>query len=114
MNTLRKPIPLRIIFILNALMMVMPFIFYYVFTTNDIKVGELNPTWMLYTGLAYILSFALLVFCILNKNLLGLRIIAIINILIAIPVGAYIGILIAIVTLILSFNKKVTSYFINK
>ena len=38
-----KPIQLRIIFILNALMMFLPFIFYYVFTTKDISIEGFKP-----------------------------------------------------------------------
>ncbi len=108
----KKPIPLRIIFILNALMMFLPFVFYYVFTTRDITVGNLDPMWMVYTGIAYIVTFIILVYFILNRNVIGARIIFLINILIAIPAGAYIGILIAIISLLLSFyNKKVLAYF---
>ena len=111
-NQVKKPIPLRVIFILNALMMVLPFIFYYVFTTRDITIGDLNPTWMAYTGIAYIISFAILVYFLVNRNLLGARIMFVINILIALPAGAYIGILIALISLALSFfNKKVLHYF---
>lgn len=40
-DKVQKPILLRIIFILNALMMILPFVFYYVFTTNDISIGGL-------------------------------------------------------------------------
>lgn len=116
MNTqntpIKKPIPLRVIFILNALMMILPFIFYYVFTTNNIQVGDLNPMWMVYTGIAYIVSFAFLVYTILKRNGLGAKIIFIVNILIAIPAGAYIGMLIAIISLLLIFfNSKVKLYF---
>jgi len=107
-----KPIPLRIIFILNALMAILPFIFYWVFTTKNITVGDLDPMWMVYTGIAYILSFTLLVYCLQNRKLLAARIVFVVNILIAIPAGAYIGILVAITSLALSFfNKKILAYF---
>jgi len=111
-NQVNKPIPLRIIFLLNALMMILPFVFYYVFTTQNITVGDLDPMYMVYTGVAYILSFAVLVFFLLKRNLWGARLTFILNTLIAIPAGAYIGILVAIVSLTLSFfNKKVLAYF---
>ena len=90
-NKVHKPIPLRIIFLLNALMMVLPFVFYYVFTTRNITLGDLDPLWMVYTGIAYIVSFSILVYFLANRNLLGARIIFLINILIAVPTGAYIG-----------------------
>ena len=108
----KKPIPLRVIFILNALMMILPFVFYYVFTTQDITVGNLKPITMVYTGIAYILSFAVLVYFILKRNINGCRAMFIINVLIAIPAGAYIGIVIAIISMLLTFfNAKVKGYF---
>ena len=111
-SQVKKPTALRVIFILNALMMVLPFVFFLVFTTNNITVGDLDPMWMVYTGVAYILSFAVLVYCLTNRLLWGARIVFLINILIAIPAGAFIGIAIAIISLALSFfNKKVLAYF---
>jgi len=111
-NEVKKPIALRVIFILNALMMILPFVFYGVFTSQNITVGDLKPIWMVYTGIAYIISFIFLVYCLLNRIQLGARIIFVLNIIIAIPVGAYIGILVAIISLSLSFfNKKVLGYF---
>lgn len=108
----QKPIPLRIIFILNALMAVFPFIFYWVFISKNISIGNLNPIWMVYTGIAYFISFVFLVYFLKNRAQLGARIIFILNILIGIPAGAYLGILVALVSLSLSFfNKKVLTYF---
>ncbi len=110
-ETIKKPIQLRIIFILNALMMFLPFIFYYVFKVKEITIEGLDPMWFIYTGIAYILSFAILVPSILKRNIILFRTIFLVNILIAIPAGAYIGIGIAIISMILSFNKKVISFF---
>lgn len=111
-NRVNKPIPLRIIFLLNALMMILPFVFYYVFTIQNITVGDLDPMYMVYTGLAYILSFGVLVIFLLKRNLWGARVTFILNILIALPAGAYIGIVVAIISLTLSFfNQKVLAYF---
>lgn len=111
---MKKPIALRVIFILNALMMILPFIFYYVFTTKDIQIEGLNPTYMIYTGLAYITSFSLLVFFILRKKLLGIRFVFVLNILIALPTKAYIGIGVAIISLVISFfSGAVKNYFSN-
>lgn len=107
-----KPIPLRVIFILNALMMILPFVFYYVITSKEIIIGGLDPSWMIYTGLAYIASFAALVYFILQRNIMGARIMFVINILIALPASAYIGIAVSIISLLLSFfNGKVKAYF---
>ncbi|BDD06522.1 hypothetical protein [Aureibacter tunicatorum] len=107
-----KPVFLRVIFILNALMMFLPFVFYYVFTTKNITVGDLDPMWMVYTGVAYILSFAFLVYFLKNRKLTGSRIMFVINILIALPAGAYLGIIVALISLALSlFNRRVLAYF---
>ncbi len=110
----KKPILLRVIFILNALMMILPFVFYLVFTTKDISINGLDPNYMLYTGIAYILSFALLVYSILNKKMLMVRILFVINILIALPAKAYIGILVALISMALSFSTSVQTYFASK
>lgn len=111
-SPIKKPIPLRIIFLLNALMTILPFAFYYVFTTRNISVGTLDPIWMAYKGFTYIISFVVLVYFLINRKLLGARILFGINILIAIPAGAYIGILVALISLALTFfNKKVLVYF---
>ena len=108
----QKPIPLRIIFILNALMAILPFVFYYVITSKGIEISGLEPIWMVYTGIAYIASFAVLVYCILNRNFLGLKIVIGINFLIALPTKAYIGIVVAVISILLAlFNGKVKEYF---
>lgn len=112
-GTPKKPIPLRVVFILNLLMCILPFIFYYVFTTKDISIAGLDPIYMVYTGLAYIASFGLLVASILTKKIWLFRGIFLLNILIALPAGAYIGILFAIISIALSFNKKALAYFMS-
>ena len=111
-NSVKKPASLRVIFILNALMMILSFVFYAVITSKNIRIGNLEPIMMVYTGLAYIVSFAVLVFFLIKRNIVGARIVFLANIAIAIPTGAYIGILIAIISLALSFfNQKVLGYF---
>ena len=110
-DSIKKPIQLRIIFILNALMMTLPFVFYYAFTAKNISIDGLDPMMMAYTGIGYIISFIILVASILKRNILLFRIMFAINILIALPASAYIGILIAIISMAISFNKKVKEYF---
>ena len=107
---LKKTTPLRILMALNAMMMFLPFVFYFVIIKNNFEVG-VDPTWMLYTGLGYIVSFSALVFFVLTRNILGLRIVIGINVIIAIPVSAFIGWIVVIVSIVLSFNKKVKAYF---
>ena len=108
----QKPIPLKVIFILNALMMVLPFVFYFIITSRNIVIDNLDTIWMVYTGIAYIISFDFLVYFLVNRNLTGARVIFFINILIAIASKAYLGIVVALISLTLSFlNKKVLAYF---
>lgn len=107
----KKPIPLRVIFILNALKILLAFGFFTVFTIKDITVGGLDRTYILYTAFGYVLTFAAMVFFILRKNLLALRIVIGIDLLISLPTKALIGIVIAIVSFSLSFHKKVKGYF---
>jgi len=107
-----KPIPLRIIFILNALMTILPFVFYTVITTKEIEIGGLDPMVMIYTGIAYIVSFAFMIRFIIKRNYNGVRAIIILNSLIAIPAKAWIGIGVAIISFALTFNKKVKAYFL--
>lgn len=109
---LAKPVPLRIIFILNALMMVLPFVFYAVITQKNIEIGGLNPIWMLYTAAGYIMSFVALVYFIRKRNITGLRVIILLNVLISLPAKALIGIGVAIISIGLTFTKKVKNYFI--
>ena len=106
-----KPIPLRIIFILNGLMMILPFVFYFIFTTQDISIEGVNPTHFLYTGFAYIISFAFLVNFILKQQMIPFRIMFLVNILIALPAKAYIGIGVAILSILISLHSRVKAYF---
>ena len=110
-QSLKKPIPLRITFILNGILMFLPFLFYFVATSKGKDFG-IEPMWMIYTGIGYILSFTLMVFSILNKKYLLFRIAFILTILISLPTKAYIGIVVAVISLILSFNNKIEKYFL--
>ncbi len=107
-----KPLPLRIVFILNALMMILPFIFYAVITQKNVEIDGLNPTWMLYTGAGYILSFMALVYFILKRNITGVRAIIILNVLVSLPAKAYIGIGVAVISFALTFVTKVKKSFL--
>ena len=108
-----KPFVLRMVFIVNALMAVLPFIFYGVVKTKEITVPGIPPAWMLYTGLAYSVSFIFLVTAFLNKKLQHSRFLFLLNIIIALPAKAYIGILVALISLWMAFrNQKFLNYFI--
>ena len=110
-NLVKKPVQLRIIFILNALMMVLPFVFYFVITSKGITIGGIEPIWMVYTGLAYILSFILLILSIYKRNLMAFRAVFVLNILIAIPAKALIGVGFAIISILISFHKSIKGFF---
>ncbi len=115
MNTqVKKPIPLRVIFILNALLIFLAFAIYYALSNDLFEPPggkSLNPAWVLYTAIGYIITFIALVTCILNKKLMALRAVIITVALISIPAGGFIGILFSIISFALSFNKKVLAYF---
>ncbi len=112
MESTTRSFPSKLILVLNGIMGILPFVFYLVFTTQDIRVGDLDPIWMIYTGIAYIVSFAILLILISKRSMRGIRAIFVLNILIAIPAGAYIGMVIAIISLALSFfNQKFRSQF---
>ena len=107
-----KPLPLRVIFVLNGIMTFLPFLFYAVITSRNIEIGGLNPIYMVYTGVGYIISFVALVHFILRRNIVGLRMVILINVLIAIPAKAYIGILVAVISAGLTFAPRVKDYFL--
>lgn len=108
---LKKPIVLRIIFILNGILMLLPFGFYYALSNKILDIPGLNPNLMLYTAGGYILSFAFMVFCISTKRYLGFKLAFLLTFLISLPTQAYIGIFIALISFALSFNKKVKAFF---
>ncbi len=108
---INKPKTVTAVFILNVIMMILPFVFYTVFTTQNITIDGLDPMLMIYTGIAYIVSFVPLVISIRTKRIWLFRSILLLNILIALPAKAYIGIIVAIVSIIISLTKRVTTYF---
>jgi len=107
-----KPITLRVIFILNALMSILPFIFYFVVTSQNIELGGIDPQWLLYTGVAYALSFIAMIRFILKRNYVGIRAVIFINLLIALPTKAYLGMVVAVISFALTFEKRVKAYFL--
>ena len=110
-NTGKKPLPLRIIFILNAFKILLSLGFYTVFTLKDISIGNADRTIILYTALGYAAMFGFMVFFILKRKIWGLRASIILDFLVSIPATAIIGFIISIVSFALTFNKKVLAYF---
>ena len=110
-TALKKPLPVRAIFILNAIMIPLPLVFFTVVTTRNIDLGGLDPVVMLYTAAAYAVSFAALVYCLRARNGVGVRLVVIANVLIALPAKAYIGIGVAVVSMWLSYRPDARRYF---
>lgn len=110
---MKKPVILRVLFILNAILMFLPFVFYYAFTKEELTSKGLEPIHMIYTGIGYIINFAIMVASILNKRIQIFRGIFLLTILISLPLKAYIGIAFGIISILLSFNSKIKLYFKN-
>lgn len=113
MNTIttqKKPGQLRAIFILNLLLFIICFTFYGVAVSKG-DVGGIPADLVLKTAIAYLILFALLVTAIIKKKLWGVRLVNITTILVSIPATALIGMVFAIISLGLTFHKKVKAYF---
>lgn len=106
-----KPIKLRIIFILNALKILISLGFYLAFTFTEFRVGDIDPSLILYTFIGYVLLFAAMVTSILKRNIWGLRISIFLDFLVSIPAKAFIGFAIAAISIALTFTKTVQLYF---
>ena len=110
-----KPITLRVIFILNALKIFLTFGFFVAFKYGDFVVqgleGDSAASLMLYTIFGYMAAFSVMVFSILRRNILGLRIAIAVDFLISIPAKAFIGFAVALISMALTFTKPVSEYF---
>ena len=110
-----KPITLRIIFILNALKILLTFGFFVAFKFYGLAVhgleGDAGATLMLYTMFGYMAAFAGIVMSILKRNILGLRLAIIADFLVSIPAKAPIGFAIAAISMALTFTASVRAYF---
>ena len=109
---MKKPIPLRIVFILNLLKIFLAGGLYYYFCTNDIQLGSVGPEIIMYTGFAYIAFFVGIIVTITKKNLTALKIVIFLDLLASLPASAFAGILISVISLILVFfNGKIKAFF---
>ncbi len=110
-----KPIILRVIFILNALKILLAFGFFAAFKYYGLQVGELAgpqaANLMLYTMLGYTVTFACIVASILKRSLIGIRTAIAVDFLVSIPATAVIGFVIAIIGMGLTFTASVRAYF---
>lgn len=108
---LKKPVPVRAIFILNAIKILISFGIYVVFTTKGISVGGLDPNIILYTSLGYVATFGLMVLFIVRRQAWGVRAMNLVDLLISLPASAFIGIGVAIISFGLTFHQKAKTYF---
>lgn len=110
-----KPLLLRAIFILNALKILLAFGFFAAFKFYGLKVGDLEgdpaATMMLYTAIAYVMTFGAIVISILKRSLIGIRTAILLDFLASIPATAIIGFVIAIISMGLTFTASVRAYF---
>ena len=111
----KKPLPLRIVFILNLFKILLAFGLYLYFSANNIQLGNVGPQIILYTMIGYIIMFGGIVFAILKRNMLMLRIVLFLDLLISLPATAIAGIAISVISLLLVFfNHKIKAYFSTK
>ena len=108
-QALKKPISLRIVFILNAIKILLTLAFYISFTYGDTGI-DLDPNKILYTGAAYVFFFGIIVFSIIKRNQLLLRISIILDFIASIPLFAFIGLIISAVSFLLTFRKSAINY----
>ena len=110
-----KPITLRVIFILNALKILLTFGFFIAFKYGGFTLhgleGDTAASLMLYTAFGYVVAFAAMVASILKRNILGLRAAIVIDFLISVPAKAPIGFAIAVISMGLTFTGAVKAYF---
>lgn len=110
-----KPPLLRVIFILNALKILLALGLLIGFKYFDLEVGSFSGdravTLIFWTMLGYIATFAAIVTSILKRSIVGLRVAIGVDILISIPAKAFIGIAIALISIGLSFTTPVKRYF---
>ncbi|MES0826414.1 hypothetical protein [Ruegeria sp. SCP11] len=113
-----KPATLRVIFILNALKILLAFGFFAAFQFYGLQVGEpAGPqaaNLMLYTMLAYMLTFACIVASILKRSITGIRAAIAIDFPASIPATAVIGFVIAIISMGLTFTASVRAFFAHR
>ncbi len=111
----KKPPLLRVIFILNALKIVLTFGFFLAFKFFGLSVhgleGNSAAMLMLYTMVGYMATFAAIVVSILKRNIVTMRIAIVVDFLISIPPKAPIGFAIAVISMGLSFSRPVRAYF---
>ena len=106
-----KPASLKAIQILVIVRALLVLGFYIVFTVKDIKIGSVGPQIILYTFLAFAVLAIPIFYFIRKRNVKGLRIALLVDLLAALPVSAFISIALSLVELGLTFTKSARNYF---
>ena len=110
-----KPPLLRVIFILNALKIILALGLLIGFRYFDLRVGSVSGpsavSMILWTMLGYIATFAAIVASILKRSIIGLRAAIVADFLISIPSKAFVGFAVALIGFGLSFSRPVAAYF---
>ena len=110
-----KPPLLRVIFILNALKIVLSLGLIVGFKYFDLQIGSVSGasavTLIFWTMIGYIATFAAIVTSILKRSIVALRVAIAVDFLISIPAKAFIGFAIALIGMALSFSGSVKTYF---
>ncbi|MFT5822263.1 MAG: hypothetical protein ACI8ZM_003519 [Crocinitomix sp.] len=111
-NLQKKPTLLKVIFILNALLVIAGFSFYFIFSNQTDTLLGIPPITLLTMALIYAAMFAGIVLSISKKQIWALRVLLTITLVCSIVIIiAPIGIGISLISLGLSFTKPVLKSF---
>ena len=110
-----KPPLLRVIFILNALKIVLAAGLLIGFKYYDLQVGAVSGSnavaMIFWTMLGYVATFAAMVASTLKRSATGLRAAIVTDFLISIPAKAFVGFAVAVICMALTFSSSVKAYF---
>ncbi|HAA11590.1 MAG TPA: hypothetical protein DCE41_07775 [Cytophagales bacterium] len=110
-NTEAKPRALRAIFILQIALIVISTGMFTVFSLKDISLGGIQPIQILYTTLAYVGILGGMVLTGTKRWIWGFRLFLLATFLVSLPLKAFIGLTVSVITLGLSFHQKARAYF---
>ena len=107
-----KPILLRAVFILNMVKIAITTAMLIAVQFFDASIAGIAATALLYTLIGYVATFAAMIASILKRNIMAYRAVMIADIIISLPLKAFIGIAIGIFGLTLTFlSKTMRAYF---
>lgn len=106
-----QPTSVKAMQILLVIRYLLALVFFVVFTALDITVGSTGPQVILYTFFAFVLLSFPIFYFLRKRNPWATRIAIVIDLLAAIPAGAFISIFLSLIVLGLSFTKTARAYF---